>query len=295
MVILERQQQVLLIFGLGLIGSSIKNALHADHCHHFPFSWENTTQQSEELSSIGKFLEEHASLPHVEVIWTAGKGGFSSPDHAFPSEYQALEQVLHWTKNLRKTRPVNFHLFSSAGGLFEGQILVDQDSTPQPLRPYGHWKMKQERLAMDLLENSMLHIYRPSTVYGYQAGARTGLIANLLQKGKSNTFVEIFASKSALRDYIYVEDIAQFLVHQLENNTAAKPAQIHFLVSGKSSNILEICQLASEILNKPILSSYRLNLENTADNTFSPKLKPSGLFTRSLMEGMRGMVGKINQ
>ena len=38
----------------------------------------------------------------------------------------------------------DFFLMSSIGGLFEGQALINSESNPKPLRPYGKLKLSQE-------------------------------------------------------------------------------------------------------------------------------------------------------
>ncbi|RVU25982.1 SDR family oxidoreductase [Sandaracinomonas limnophila] len=300
MVVIESKlgkdsSKLILLFGVGLIGESILQEFDKQFSctfHQFPFSWGKEDAQIEELNQIKEFIFARGKGVAIQLIWSAGKGGFFSTDSDFQIEFADFERVLNWLQQaLIPQNSCSFHLFSSAGGLFEGQVLVNEQSKPKPMRPYGHWKLKQE----DLLNRSegLVNriIYRPSTVYGYSPKARIGLIAKLLICANKNQFIEIFASKTALRDYIYVGDIAKFVVAKIENSDLSSlklgTTQINWLISGKSSNILEICTKVSELINKPVLNSFRLVLDNSLDNTFNAKLKPKELAISPIEMGLR--------
>ena len=76
----------------------------------------------------------------------------------------------------------------------------------------------------------------------------------MLTKTIKNEFLEIFASKSSLRDYILVDDIA-FFVKKIILSTICetkKTNEIYFLASGKPTSIEEIIYLISKTMNKNI-------------------------------------------
>jgi UDP-glucose 4-epimerase len=61
-------------------------------------------------------------------------------------ETAIVAELIAMAETLRHDgRPVDFHMMSSAGGLFESQTHCSEHSIPRPLRPYGTGKLMQER------------------------------------------------------------------------------------------------------------------------------------------------------
>jgi len=289
----EVHKQIVLIFGIGLIGTSILNkiqSLFLSNVTTLNFSWDNEYQQNIDLNNIIKIIFQQEKGINIDVIWCAGKAGFFSTQESINDEIQSYKSVLKFVNDLSiqmKGSIITFHLFSSAGGLFEGQNSVSDASLPKPLRPYGYLKQLQENL---LLENSVdfnFIIYRPSSVYGYIPNTRIGLISNILYKSIRNEFVEIFASKSSLRDYVYVEDISSFVIGKIVNlKEINRHNNIYYLVSGKPTSIEEIMMILENILNKKIYYSYNLIQTNTLDNSFNMKLVPYNFINTPLSLGL---------
>jgi len=285
----------LFIFGLGLIGTSIFDCFSQSNYRsvYMPFSWSDNNIQSDQLVNISEIILKTNSISSIDIIWSAGKGGFSLNSSEYESELMSFEAVLRFSNMLSNKAKVSisFHLFSSAGGLFEGQRFVNNDSKPNPLRLYGLLKLKQEKSLLSYNTSFNTYIYRPSTVFGFIRNTRVGLISNLLTKSVNNDFVEIFASKSSLRDFIFVEDIANFVFKNIVFRD--KPNQIYFLVSGKASSIDEIILIISNLLNRNVLCSYKANETNTLDNTFNSILIPQDLTLTTLSYGIYKTLNKI--
>ena len=184
MIVLERtgvvagepSRQIMALFGAGLIGCSILAGLAgiAKYAQkHFPFSWQNAGERQQHANEIERYIAELAGTEGVpcvvSVIWAAGRAGFLSTSPEILEELSAFRDVLAFAdrlgSRLSSARHM-FHLTSSAGGLFEGQRLVDQDSKPEPRRPYGELKLGQERLLAKSTSQIAKFVYRPSSVYG---------------------------------------------------------------------------------------------------------------------------------
>lgn len=287
----KQNRHTVLIFGLGLIGSSILKKISKQQVYnfrHFPFSWNLKNRQIDELEIILNYLKKNKSNKYIDIIWSAGKAGFFSDIEEINLELKSYLRVLAFAKNLSiefSNSNLKFHLFSSAGGLFEGQSIVSFDSSPRPFRPYGQLKLSQEKLLFDFSKHFNYRIYRPSTVYGYYPNARIGLISNILIKAIRNEFIEIFALRTSLRDYIFVEDISDFVIDIIIKNLDNINHNF-FLVSGKPTSIDEIVSKSIDVTKKNLYHSYNLNYKNSLDTTFSMKLVPDGLKLSTLSIGL---------
>lgn len=291
---LPQSNTIALFFGLGLIGNTFYELIHKKYtCQDFtlPFQWDQLDSTSTEVEAI---LQQSLSLidessQKIDLFWTAGKGGFDASAESLQQEllkFTSASTKLIQTFSNTCSQPLSFHFISSAGGLFEGQSFIHDTSFPSPIRPYGHLKLAQEQHLQGLAKDCMVHIYRPSTVYGYQKNGRSGLINKIISDAIQGKTVEIFASINALRDYILVEDIARFLHHQLLQATPTEPFNYYFLISGKPSPIFEIIQAVKKVVRKSIFTHYPSEKHNSLDITFSRNLIPKALNITPLAEGI---------
>ena len=153
MIVLERtgvvagepSRQIMALFGAGLIGCSILAGLAgiAKYAQkHFPFSWQNAGERQQHANEIERYIAELAGTEGVpcvvSVIWAAGRAGFLSTSPEILEELSAFRDVLAFAdrlgSRLSSARHM-FHLTSSAGGLFEGQRLVDQELQTRATTP----------------------------------------------------------------------------------------------------------------------------------------------------------------
>ena len=89
-----------------------------------------------------------------------------------------------------------------------------------------------------------------------------------------------------LRDFIYVEDVATFLAHQIRSADSTDPT-ILTLASFRPASLLEVQRLVEQALDRPLYVSYALAPSNDMDITFSPGLCPSGWAPRDLFSSIR--------
>jgi nucleoside-diphosphate-sugar epimerase len=300
-VSIRNEKHLVLIFGLGLIGTSILERIvntNLISTSIFPFSWNDFSLQNKDFQKINSYLKEFNEKYFVDIIWSAGVGGFFSTNENLEIEFRSYKNVLEFTNNISKEKKnfaILFHLFSSAGGLFEGKSVINNFDKPHPLRPYSDFKLKQENLLIKESYNFNYKIYRPSTVYGFYPNTRQSLISTIVTKTIKNEFLEIFASKSSLRDYILVDDIA-FFVKKIILSTVCetkKTNELYFLASGKPTSIEEIIDLTSKIMNRNIFSSFIFTQKNSLNTTFSQKIIPIDLYISNLDFGIKKTHDKI--
>lgn len=131
-----------LLFGLGLIGGAVDRALRLRfeaEGRDFPYDWHDAGLRQAQRADIGAALPNAGRL---SLVWTGGQSGFGSTDADMAQETAIVAELIAMAQTLRHDdRPVDFHMMSSAGGLFESQTHCSEHSIPRPLRPYGTGKL----------------------------------------------------------------------------------------------------------------------------------------------------------
>jgi len=279
-------RRLVLVFGVGLIGRSILAALMCRDemtVESFPFNWTDKNRRDYEADKILDFIkslsQKYSRVSRFDIVWSAGCGGFTSKQSEFDSESCAFNTLLLFSQKLRELIPTAnacFHLFSSAGGLFEGQRFVDSNSLPKPLRPYGELKLSQEKhLYKSLYSQYHLLIYRPSSVYGLSvAGNRKGLISTLLYCAERGQVAQMYGGQDTLRDFVCVEDIAHFVVGKIYCNTLSNLT--YMLVSAKPTAMVEVIKTIEDVVDKRLYLHFWSATSNALDNSYSQSILPDG-------------------
>lgn len=103
----------------------------------------------------------------------------------------------------------------SSGGAVYGNPLrlpVSETDAPRPISPYGASHLSAETYAemASRRSGSLLQIARCSNVYGPRQahGGDQGAVAIFLHRINHGQPIKVFGDGSALRDYVFVEDVA---------------------------------------------------------------------------------------
>ncbi|MBT8070657.1 MAG: NAD-dependent epimerase/dehydratase family protein [Gammaproteobacteria bacterium] len=251
------------------------------------------TSAYEDFELIFKSFTDEAI--RLSVVWSAGKSGFYSSEKETDQEFLVFQGLVSFVSMLRKKlHPggFSFHCISSAGGLFEGQRVINKSSDPTPLRPYGKLKMRQEHLLLNSFDNNELSIYRPSSVYGPTARqSRHGLINNLVSNARNGRITVLDAHIMALRDYVFAGDVGNFIGKRIRfemDSPADNP--VYFLVSAKCSAIFEVFTKIKRILNLHAQFRYDDQFGNHKNITFSDDILPLGWRPTPLDVGIRQFI-----
>ena len=293
---------MVVIFGIGLIGLSIKQSLQA-HGYSIlippePYAWLNSKTRKSQLRRFGNKIRQSGALSSsgsIHFVWSAGAGGFGASETDMNTEIEVFAEIVNFAQSFTSEtkRNVQFHMFSSAGGLFEGQICVNHEHQARPLRPYGRAKQAQENHLLSIPELRST-IYRPSSVYGFNmVGTRQGLILTLLKNGLNGAVTNIFGRPDTLRDFVLVDDIGQCIARRILNNASDK--QVVFLTSGKPTTMHEIVSVIQKRLNKTLYLHFVTGHDNTESISFSPKLKSAYWSPTPLSIGIEKTLGNIHQ
>lgn len=306
------QPHYICIFGIGLIGSAIVNSflrLSEYSLQRFPFSWNNLTRQLQDCefikSSLRTMLVEdkttlrESKTVNVTFIWSAGQSGFydlgADLEIEF-SNYCAVVGIAKYIQSIFIDLKLEFQLISSAGGLFENQGFVTSSSAFNIARPYGELKLKQEEYLYKFNHIISKIIYRLPTVYGaYKYGGREGLISTIIFNCFNNRTTVIQGSLTTLRDYVYCEDIGDYIVSHVLNKIGSnfRQTQIKYLCSGKPSSIYEIKKLVEKMLNRKVYLQFQNTPQNVNNIAFHHRLKPYDWHPRDLYTGIISVYRKL--
>lgn len=297
------------IFGAGLLGSAIHQSLVKAACYStetLPFSWSDPQRQKQDTDAIYKkisniiehqFVADDSQAARVSFVWSAGKGGFTSTEEVLETELKSFIRVVDTFNRLEKKyseTTFDFHSLSSAGGMHEGQRVVDSLYTTNPDRPYGRLKQAQEHLLMIARPRINYMIYRPASVYGYVGThCRLGLVPTLLYNCHFNKVTTIYGNLNTLRDYVPSIDAGKFIADRIRFGLSADEEPIKLLASGKPTSIFEIKNIVEKITGKRIYLTFRDEIDNSSDITFSPAIIPDGWQCTDIETGIRNVGNRL--
>lgn len=267
--------RMIIIIGVGLIGSEISKLFLKEKIYQvseFKIDWKNLDFFRNDFQNIYAYLIKEG-VNKVDIVWAAGKAGFSSSFEQCESEAQHFFNFVDTVAYFKRSSFTTIiHFISSAGGLFEGNTWVNANTIPTPKRPYGAFKIKKEEYLKKKLVGGY-KIYRPSSVFGkISKGKRAGLIGVLLENLKQNKETQLFGSQDTLRDFIFVEDVARSIFRVI-NFTEYFHENTFFLVSGRSASIFEIVYFIKKLSGKKVLFRF-IPTSDSLSMSFSPNLNP---------------------
>ncbi len=289
---------IIWLFGSGLIGGAISNALESKFAYiknEIEVTWGAYDQIN---STVKKIIESTESLSKnkdfikVTIVWAAGSTGFYSTIRQTDNEYLFFQKMLDLLIIKSNTFLFNFIFFSSAGALYEGKVDIDYNTDICIKRPYGTLKFKQEEYLRHKKEISSLLILRPSSVYGFIDNkiARSSLISTVLYNALSNRLSTLYGNLYTLRNYIWVEDVANFVIKKyfhFEN-------EMYILAGPKSHSIIEIKKEVEKVAKKKVYFKLNSLIENESDIVFANNILPLEYKNTTVSEGIQKIMQKWN-
>ena len=152
-------------------------------------------------------------------------------------------------------------VFISSGGTIYGEVdnaLISENEPTNPLSSYGIVKLAMEKYIQlyGKLYNLKYSIFRLSNPYGpYQNSLKgQGLISILLKKILQNEEIIIWGDGSAVRDYIYIDDVIVALyldlIKKSEDNV------LFNLGSGNGTSINNILEILEQLTGNKVKVLY---------------------------------------
>jgi len=275
--------RLVIVVGLGLVGLEVCAQL----AQHFvkvksygrtvKVDWNDPTKMNEILSSIVSIN----NAKNIELIWCAGKAGFSATEEQMKAEFFYFQQVIE-ALLLVSNHSLFVSLVSSAGGLYENSGLVSDVNDISPSRPYAFWKIKQEELLVQLGVNS--RIFRAASIYGFHQGGRSGLVNVLINSAMYGRVARIFSNQDTLRDYVFNVDLARLITRRVVDNGAE---HVSLVATGRPTSIAMLVNYIQRLGKRKISVTYLSNHSNEQDILFAPHAIDPELQISSLEEGLR--------
>ena len=299
---LSTNNHLVIMFGLGMIGSAIRGALLDFEYYEvaeIDFDWQSTEKRNAAFSLIETTcVAISPSSRRISVVWSAGIGTFNATQEELNKENIPFMETVKFISMLRETcdlARLDFHFISSAGGLFEGQRVINDRSRPDPVRPYGRLKLEQEQVLRSTFNENEIAIYRPSSVYGSMPQKTgQGLINNLVSNGRRGRVTVLDSHVMTLRDYVFAGDIGNFIAKRVRSGvTSVDRKQVHFLVSSRCSSIFEVVRQIEQTLHMNLQYRYDESFGNSRNITFSDSVLSPDWSPSTLGVGIRQfLVGK---
>ncbi|AGT11180.1 NAD-dependent epimerase/dehydratase family protein [Paracoccus aminophilus] len=279
----------ILLFGLGLIGEAVSRALQRrfqPETEVLAYDWLDATRRRADWLSVA---QSAGHSRHLVFLWCGGIEGFASDPLAMARETAILAELIAHAETFARDRRVDFHMMSSAGGLFEGQTQCVLSSDPAPLCPYGIAKLAQERHFAEATSLGRRLVYRPTSVYGTSPSRRAGLISALVANAMSGQTTRISGSPHTLRDYVLADDIGEFVSRQILGTEASDVSAL-LLSSGRPSSIYEIIERVRELVPRPLFLQFDPSPSNGRNMSFLRSAFPTGWRPTELSNGISRVV-----
>ena len=189
-------------------------------------------------------------------------GGHSPPTAAArPSEAAVamLLPLIAVTEALRERPDVGLTYISSGGAVYGDplRIPVSEDSAARPISPYGASHLSAEIYAAmaSRRAGSLLQIIRCSNVYGpHQAYGEQGVVAIFLHRISRGQSIQIFGDGSAIRDYVFVDDVADIVGSLVSERVDVGTVNVG---SGVGLTVLDVAQTIGDAIGKAVVIDHQ--------------------------------------
>lgn len=211
----------------GLLGRGVVSALRAKGHEVMTSSipWRDAVAAKTALASGAESLRQLANGRRWIIAWCAGAGVTGTSQEELDSELDVFKAALGSAAEIlctSKSPHGRMFLASSAGGVYAGSQdpPFSEDSTPQPLAPYGFAKLAAEQAAAEFAAatGTRLVIGRIANLYGpgQNLDKPQGLISVFAKAHLTGQPVSVYVSLDTLRDYIFIDDAAGLITDCLD-------------------------------------------------------------------------------
>ncbi|GAA3524028.1 hypothetical protein GCM10022234_20650 [Aeromicrobium panaciterrae] len=247
----------------GLVGSAVARSPGLDVFAAAPVPW-GTAEAADVLGAELDRFADWTGDDEWGIVWAAGAGVMLTSQESLDLELELFDSFCASLAANLPTGRGGFYLVSSAGGVYAGssQPPFGPATPPRPLNAYGRMKLAQEQRAVDTVASLLpVTIGRLSNAYGpgQDLFKQQGLITQLGLSALLGRPATIFAPLPTLRDYIYVDDAARFVVADLHRMTGARLGATRRVVSsGRAASIAELISIVEQVTGRTFPVMHRL-------------------------------------
>lgn len=261
---------ILFIGGAGFIGSNLIKALEKSH---YIYVIEPEGACLNRIKGLDVKIK-HASLFDVEFIKKFIKENNITivvhlvsmliPGSTYEEYKQEYKTVIFPSIELMEycaQEGVRFVYFSSGGTIYGNRNNVFPFEESDPMMPISYYGWSKQ-----MMENSIhfLHrtigldylILRPSNPYGHGQNlyGKQGLVAVAIGKLLNNEEIEVWGDGSAVRDYIYIDDLAQVFTQLIEKDVHNMTLNIG---SGRGYSVNDVLAFLKIVSGKELKIVYK--------------------------------------
>jgi GDP-L-fucose synthase len=264
-----KNKKVLITGGGGMIGRSLINQLLDKGCE---ITIADLTKPTDLPEGV-KFHE--VDLRYFDNCLTICKGkNFifhlagvkGSPQMCKEQPVDFMVPMLQFNTNMIEAAfksNVEWFLYTSSVGVYSPAEIFQEDSVwstfPSPNDRFAGWAKRMGELQTEAYKIQYgfdrFSIVRPANVYGpYDNFNPTNamVVPSLIRKANENDVLDVFGDGTAVRDFIYCDDVARGMIFAVEN----KITQPLNLGSGKKHTIGDIVDLVTKYSNRTNTVQY---------------------------------------
>lgn len=248
--------RIALIGGSGFIGSALANRLiqAGIHCIVIDPWMPPPGFNGEYLSPPQNSSAWEGALEGIDVCIylqcsTLPKSSFDQPILEIQENETPLMLVL---PHLQK-KGIKLIYFSSGGAVY-GEIEQGEASENHPLRPispYGVGKKNAEAwIEWYQLQGLKALILRPSTIYGFGQGQRTGqgVVYSMLKAIYNKNLFFLQGGGEQIKDFLFLEDLLDFVEYALMKNMLG----VYNVCSGAAVSVFQVLEQIELIVGVPV-------------------------------------------
>ena len=250
---------ILLIGGNGFLGSALARALAraGREVHVLSRSAEAGQRDGiafhrgsqDDIAIVAPLLKECRTVIHLASTTTPGSSarspGIDTKENLLPATMLAKAMSV---------LPPDRLIFASSGGAVYGnpeRLPVDESCAPRPLSYHAAGKVALEALftAFAHANGVSLAILRPSNIYGPGQPLRGGfgLVRTLLDKALRGETVEMWGDGTAMRDYLFIDDVIEACTRLTDNPQATG---VFNAGSGTGTSIKDLITLVAQVTGR---------------------------------------------
>ena len=265
--------KILVIGGAGFIGSSLVKEFLKDDKYEVSViepSFANVSRLNglkvqifreslNNVESVEKILDENHIETVVHLVSTLIPGsGYDD----FNKEFQNMIFPSIRLMEFCAKRDIKFVYFSSGGTIYGNRSdmkpFVETDEQ-RPISYYGWSKQMMENaiLFKNRTEQLKYLIVRPSNPYGHGQNlhGKQGIVAVAIGKLLDGKPVEVWGDGSAIRDYIYIDDLARIIYQLIDRDVLNQAVNIG---SGRGYSVNDVLAFL-KIISK---QDFKIEFEN---------------------------------
>ncbi|MDD4290516.1 MAG: NAD-dependent epimerase/dehydratase family protein, partial [Patescibacteria group bacterium] len=225
---MKNKQRIIIIGGGGFIGSNLVEKLFLDKKYNIIVLDKNQYKNKKVKSYFGDYSDGdllNKIIKQDDIIFHLA--GASIPAKA---EYNISEEI---NNDVIKTiklleicgkKQIKKFIFVSSGGMVYGKYFkpVSEKNITDPISFHGVIKLTIEKYVRLLSQryNFPYIILRPANLYGRieNVDRPQGAIDIFLRKAMKKEIIEIWGNGKMIRDYIFIDDVVNFLEKLLKSN-----------------------------------------------------------------------------